>query len=95
MKLYDTMDVIQREMKVFGVTEFDFVNDNAKALVSSQSLEGRTLFNTHLSDMRFDEYVANRATGVKRYVLDGSDDPTAGEKQYRKQCHTKSAHRCS
>lgn len=84
MQLYKTVDVIQSEMKVFGVTKFDFVNDNVKALVSSQSLEDRTLLNMDLSDTRFDEYIANSVTRVKRYVLNESDGPTASEKQYRK-----------
>lgn len=51
MKLYKMVNGIQREMKIFGVTKFDFVDDNVKTLVSSQSLEDRTLFNMDLSDM--------------------------------------------
>lgn len=84
MKLYKTVNVIQREMKVFGFTKFDFVDDNVKTLVSSQSLEDRTLFNMDLSGLRFDEYIVNSMIGVKRYVLNETDDPTASEKQYRK-----------
>lgn len=70
-------------MKYFGVTPINFVSENVKALLSSQSTKDKTLFNMDLSDMNFDVYALNNINGTIRYIFNEQEKSTAREKRHR------------
>lgn len=82
--MYQMLDVLQREMKFFGVNRFNFDNKNVIKLMSLQSRKDKTLFNMDLSDMKIDEYTKNCIIGFKQFILNEHDNSSDGYKRHKK-----------
>lgn len=78
------MDVMMREMKFFGVTEFRFDSKNVKSLVLSQSSRDKKLFSIDLTNIKWQDHFLECIYGIRRHMLNEPDNSTAGQKRHQK-----------
>ncbi|XP_054279765.1 putative fatty acyl-CoA reductase CG5065 [Macrosteles quadrilineatus] len=81
-------DKFKRTAKVgefFALHEWDFKCDNQKSLSANMTAKDRKLFQSDVSQLRWDEYIKHYMVGIRKYVLKDSMDslPTAKQKLQR------------
>jgi len=78
------MEAMMKDMRCFGVINFKFDDRQLKALISSQSDVDKKLFNMDISNLKWETYFYNTIIGIKRYILNDSEDPKLGQKRHKK-----------
>lgn len=83
VKLYKQLDIMMKGMKYFvDVSNFD--NSNVLALLSSQNVTDKQLFNFDLSDIIWKKTLFECILGTKKYILKDSLNTTNGQKRHQK-----------
>lgn len=72
------------DMKFFGLRNFNFNDNNLKALISSQSSKDKKLFNIDISNINWEEHCLKCIHGIRQNMLNEPNDNTAGIKRHKK-----------
>lgn len=73
-----------REQSYFCRRNFRFNDSNVKKLISLQSSKDKQLFNIDISNLQWKQHFLQCTRGARKYILNDSDDLSAGQKRHQK-----------
>lgn len=75
---------MMEDMKFFGTTDFKFNDSNLKALISSQSIKDKKLFDMDISNINWEEHFLKCIRGIRQNMFNEPSDNTAGLERHKK-----------
>jgi len=69
VKIQDKLQVANKSLEFFKLTEFKFHSENVDKLLNSMSTEDENNFEIDVKKIDWNDYFANYTLGIRQYVL--------------------------